>query len=246
MQHWNRLGGKCVFSSTIVITLTLHLAGCSSPEYDRELGDSGRDEATNSGFHRELRGARTHELTFQAHESAQNLLRGALDEMPPELVRLTFDDFYLHKDVPDSAVPDLRIVHLVQQMDGVPISGAFVRLLSREQTTTSQLVASSHHVFTDVTVNTETSVDREEAVRLALSSLRLGRAPTPESKLGIYEFEGVLRLAWEITVPGAPQSARVLANGESAGYVFLRNEHVTIDGTIQGHVPFWWCSWRIW
>jgi len=195
----------------------------------------------DSGFDREVRGGRLHQAQIPLEMERMDLAP-ILDhaDLAEAVAGLDRGDFEPLTTVETPTASGGRLVHVGarQQIDGVPIHGAFLNLTLRPGAAGSDaaLLASSYHLFQAPRVDTTPSIGRDAAAEIGRGSLRASGA-VRRAELEIWPLEGILHLVWNVEVEGADPRALVLANGARAGQAIIVDDRVyDAAGTVSGYV----------
>src|SRR5262245_58224078 len=219
------------------LALCLLLSGAAACATAPAPGVPGDD----SGFEREVRGGRLHQalvpIEMDRMDVAPLLAHADLAEAVGGLEKADFETL----STVETKATAGRLVHvgLRQQIDGVPIHGAYLNMTLRPGAPGARdaaLVASSYHLFQAPRLDTTPAIGRDSAADVGRGSLRATGA-VRSAELEVWPLDGILHLVWNIEVEGADLRALVVANGARAGEAIVIDDRVyDADGTVNGHV----------
>lgn len=198
----------------------------------------------SSHFDREVRGGALHAAPIRGVTVDGVALAEVLRTATPlrEVVRgVSADDLDVAVATTDGDGAPLTTVYAGQLVDGVPIHGAYLYLAARpgeDGDDAGELVGSSYHLYQGATVDTEPTVDRDDAIVRARAALRAADdAPVRAAELAIWPLAGELTLVWDVGLIGGEVRALVRAGGPRAGRVELEDDrHYETRGAITGWI----------
>jgi len=157
----------------------------------------------------------------------------------PALQNLQLTDFEVVSRIEASpGNGNLAHVTLRQVQGAVPMEGTHVRFSVKPGvgTATSTLASVDYRVFEHATVDPVPTISAAAAQVLAVPRLRAPqRAPIIRRNLELASIDGQLQLVWRIAARGSYYEATVIANGERAGQIILKDARIFADGVVTGH-----------
>ncbi len=195
-----------------------------------------------AGFDREVRGGALHAAPVEGVTAGAVELARVLRTAAPlqgVVVGVGADQLDPRVASTDAGAAPLTTVFAGQELDGVPIHGAYLYLAMRPGVGgAGVLVGSSYHLYQGAHVDTEPAMARELAESLARAALRATvDAPVRSAELAIWPMAGELTLVWDVVLEGGETRALVLAGGLRVGQVDVRDDRIyDTSGTVTGWI----------
>jgi hypothetical protein len=196
-----------------------------------------------AGFDREVRGGRFHAVPIaDFHRPDQLDLAAAL--ATPDLAAATggvvpaqLRELGRTTSIDGSGVA-LVHVSLQQQLDGVPIHGAYLTMTARPAAggAPARLSASAYHLFPGARADLAPAISADDARALARTAARVPTTvPIRTTELALWPIAGRLYLVWDITFAGVEQRILVHADAERVGEFEVLDERLdAASGTVTG------------
>jgi hypothetical protein len=184
-----------------------------------------------------VRGGQPHQAQLSATlgvTADHAMLLAAIEpDLVDELGALDPDQFAVRSDKSTATLTGtgLRHVDLVQTAGGVPIHGTYLQLTVRGD----KVVGSSFRVYRGAEVDTNATLDTEQAAGLARQSMSLGAdTEVIDQEQQVRDLDGTLELVWATALRGTHERSLVIASGPRAGEVENVDERVFTTGTVTG------------
>ena len=198
----------------------LVLAGCA----EGVAPDGG-----GAGYDREVRGGRLHDVPVIGVAEPMVELAALVASAPPlrdEVGTIVDGDFAITARSSPTAGAPLTTVFAQQQIDGIPVRGAYLYLATQRGARGDRLLASGYHLYQGAAVGVVPSVGRDRAIAAGREHLRVALDAAAEATLAIWPLDGRLTLVWEVVAAGGVGQALVIAAGAEAGRVEVHDDRV--------------------
>ncbi len=177
----------------------------------------------STGFDREVRGGRLHAAPVADFHRPDQLDLGAALASPELRVATGGVEAAQLRERGRTISLDgsgVALVHvaLQQQVDGVPIHGAYLAITARPAATgaPARLAASAYHLFPGAHAEVVPALDAAAAHARARAAARVAAtAPVRTSELVLWPLDGRLYLVWEITIVGVDRRILVHAGARA-------------------------------
>ncbi|GAB4509594.1 MAG: hypothetical protein Tsb0020_26210 [Haliangiales bacterium] len=170
------------------------------------------------------------------------MFSAARAELPAQLSSFSMSDFQVASETTTQAINGDRLYHttLQQEIGGVPVEGAYLRLTSRadRKSGAMELASTSYRLYSADKVDSNAVLSQGEAIAAATERLRAPKgAALVRDSLLFASVQGQLSLVWEIAAEGGHYRALVPANGAAAGRVFIEDmRRYESTGTVTSNI----------